>query len=95
MFDIAGLNRFNMIWACVIRHHHRCIGENFPRPHSPEMKLLLHVHIAIYAEFLLCVFRGTNCNTTYFCLSKVLSASEALLSRQFISGLNTLLANSS
>ena len=92
--DIAVINRFNFIWACLMRRHHWCIGTIFPTPYSPVMKLLFHVLMACSVAFFLCMWRGNNWNDNDCCLSNVFSASEDLLSDQCVSGLNPLLASS-
>ena len=94
-FYLSVLNRFRVIWDCLRRRNHRCIGEMFPTPHSPRMKWLFHTWMYQSATFVLCMCGGNNCNTNDFFLSKHLSASEALLSSQRVSGFNPLLGNSS
>ena len=94
-FDLAGLNRFNVIWVCLRRRQHWCIGNIFPTPHSHAMKWFFHVWMACSDAILLCVWGRTNFNSTDCCISKVLSASEALFSIQVVAGFNPLLANSS
>ena len=67
-FDIAVLKRFNVIWACLRRLHHRCIENIFPTLQGPVMKLFFYVCMACSAIFLLCMCEGTNWNATAFCL---------------------------
>ena len=92
-FDLAVLNRFNVIWDFLRRLYQSCIGGVFPKLHSPAMKLLFHVQMAFSTSFLLCVYGGDNSNATDCCLSKVLMSSEASFSVQCVSGLNPMLAN--
>ena len=37
-FDIDGLKRFNVIWGCLRKRNHRCMGNISPTPHNPTMK---------------------------------------------------------
>ena len=91
-FDIAGLIIFNVTWACLRRRHHSCIGNIFPTPHSPAMKWFFHMQMYCSAAFILFICEGTNWNASDFFLSKVLIASEALLSSQCVDSFNPLLA---
>ena len=93
-FDISGLNRFNVNWACFWRRHHRCIGYIFRTPQSPAMKWFLYVHMSCSAAFLLRMCGGTNQTTAGCCVSEVFSDSDYFLSRKNITGLNPLFASS-
>ena len=94
-FDIYGLDRFNVIWDCFRRRHHRCIGYIFPTPHSPAMKWFLHVYMACSDAFLLCMQVVTNRNATDCCLSKVLNAYQASFFRKCVDVSNPIFASSS
>ena len=93
-FDLAILNRFNMIWAYLSRKYHRWIGNIFPTPHNPVMNWFFHVQMAPSSAFLLCMCGVNIWNVNDYCLTKCLSASKDSLSSQCVAGLNPLLANS-
>ena len=94
-FDIEYLNRFNLIWDCLMRWKHRCIGKIFSSLLCPAMKWGFHIWMAWSAEFLLCMWGETNFNTTDCWQSKFLSASDDFLSRQCVAGLKPLFSSSS
>ena len=84
---------FGVVWVGVTIVELGGWGKS--KPQSRTIKWFFHVHMDRSAALLLWIFGVTNCNATDCCLSKVLSASEASLSSQCVTGFNSLLGRSS